>query len=369
MMTPSAPLTAYRGYAQGGTVDESFFTDSDGQQIPISYGPPAPTEQTPAPAPTVNPSPGGIMGPVISGLVSSVPPSAFTGETSTPPSSTAPNQLTLTDTVGPPLPNTGPITPRTRQQERDDLQGLLDYHKSVLAKAQLGTPAYTETLQNISKLRSNLTAHDYAMAHPAGALSAAQTAGMAQGRDLAARMYPSLKPAAAAQMFPTVPRTTGRVPQPYNTSSMYSNLQPLAPRMPRGPITTLPITPPVTSPPATPPGEHPAGAQYLTFSSNGVTYQPNQLANGNVTYKPVENPSAKATGGIASLAQGGYPRMTGAINGPGTETSDSIPAMLSNNEFVFTAKAVRAAGGGSARQGAKRMYALMHQLERNAARG
>jgi hypothetical protein len=74
----------------------------------------------------------------------------------------------------------------------------------------------------------------------------------------------------------------------------------------------------------------------------------------------------------SSFAQGGnthYPRRTGPIDGPGTGTSDSIPAMLSNNEFVFTAKAVRAAGGGSARQGAKRMYALMHQLERNAARG
>ena len=43
--------------------------------------------------------------------------------------------------------------------------------------------------------------------------------------------------------------------------------------------------------------------------------------------------------------------------------------MLSDGEFVMTAKAVRGAGGGSRREGAKRMYALMHQLERNAARG
>jgi len=76
-----------------------------------------------------------------------------------------------------------------------------------------------------------------------------------------------------------------------------------------------------------------------------------------------------ADGGIAALAQGGYPRMNGQINGPGTEKSDSIPAMLSDGEFVMTAKAVRGAGGGSRREGAKRMYALMHQLERNAARG
>jgi hypothetical protein len=74
-------------------------------------------------------------------------------------------------------------------------------------------------------------------------------------------------------------------------------------------------------------------------------------------------------GGIAALAQGGYPRRNGQISGPGTEKSDSIPAMLSDGEFVMTAKAVRGAGGGSRREGAKRMYALMNQLERNAARG
>jgi len=74
-------------------------------------------------------------------------------------------------------------------------------------------------------------------------------------------------------------------------------------------------------------------------------------------------------GGIATLGSGGYPRKTGQINGPGTGTSDSIPAMLSDGEFVMTAKAVRGAGKGDRRAGAKRMYALMNQLEKNAARG
>jgi len=67
------------------------------------------------------------------------------------------------------------------------------------------------------------------------------------------------------------------------------------------------------------------------------------------------------------MNQGGqpthFPRKTGQINGPGTGTSDSIPAMLSDGEFVFTARAVRNAGGGSRRKGAKRMYALMKKLE------
>ena len=80
-----------------------------------------------------------------------------------------------------------------------------------------------------------------------------------------------------------------------------------------------------------------------------------------------------ATGGVASLdqyRQGGqpnhFPRKNGPINGPGTGTSDSIPAMLSDGEFVFTAKAVRGAGGGSRRAGAKRMYALMKAFEGKA---
>jgi hypothetical protein len=45
------------------------------------------------------------------------------------------------------------------------------------------------------------------------------------------------------------------------------------------------------------------------------------------------------------------------------EKADDIPAMLSNNEFVFTADAVRAAGGGSVNKGAQKMYNLMKSLE------
>jgi len=45
------------------------------------------------------------------------------------------------------------------------------------------------------------------------------------------------------------------------------------------------------------------------------------------------------------------------------EKADDIPAMLSNNEFVFTADAVRGAGKGNVNEGAKKMYALMRKLE------
>lgn len=45
------------------------------------------------------------------------------------------------------------------------------------------------------------------------------------------------------------------------------------------------------------------------------------------------------------------------------EKADDVPARLSKNEFVFTADAVRAAGGGSVDEGAKKMYKTMKELE------
>ena len=61
---------------------------------------------------------------------------------------------------------------------------------------------------------------------------------------------------------------------------------------------------------------------------------------------------AFAQGGAVAMAEGGdvpidpanFPVMDGQIDGPGTETSDDIPAMLSDGEFVMTAKAVKGAG-------------------------
>ena len=46
------------------------------------------------------------------------------------------------------------------------------------------------------------------------------------------------------------------------------------------------------------------------------------------------------------------------------EKADDVPAMLSKNEFVMTADAVRGAGGGSIEKGAQRMYDTMKSLER-----
>ena len=83
-----------------------------------------------------------------------------------------------------------------------------------------------------------------------------------------------------------------------------------------------------------------------------------------------------AQGGLMSLSKGGdvdFPRMNGPISGPGTETSDDIPAMLSDGEFVVNAKAVRGIGRlegagkskeAQRREGARMMYALQRAGEK-----
>ena len=80
----------------------------------------------------------------------------------------------------------------------------------------------------------------------------------------------------------------------------------------------------------------------------------------------------KANGGIMGYNMGGSVlpngmemdyRGGGFIPMGSKEKADDVPARVSKNEFVMTADAVRAAGGGSVNQGAKRMYDLMNNLE------
>jgi len=72
----------------------------------------------------------------------------------------------------------------------------------------------------------------------------------------------------------------------------------------------------------------------------------------------------RAAGG--SIDSMDFPPKIGAIYGPGTETSDDVPAMLSDGEFVMTAAAVRGAGNGSREAGMNTMYNLMRNFERVA---
>lgn len=92
------------------------------------------------------------------------------------------------------------------------------------------------------------------------------------------------------------------------------------------------------------------GLQFGGTRTTAAPYNP-------YTYSP---PRRAAKGGSMET---NFPRKNGHISGPGTGTSDDIPAMLSDGEFVFTAKAVRNMGNGSRRLGAKKMYALMKKLE------
>jgi len=66
--------------------------------------------------------------------------------------------------------------------------------------------------------------------------------------------------------------------------------------------------------------------------------RPMAAAGGGAVY-----PMRYANGGDVAMED--FERMNGGINGPGTETSDDVPAMLSDGEFVFTGEAVRGAGG------------------------
>jgi hypothetical protein len=163
-------------------------------------------------------------------------------------------------------------------------------------------------------------------------------------------------------------RIIGSLPIPDLTITEIENPTPFEPMEPFVPF---PIPPEILEELPIPAGGGIGDLDYSNFgpeSEEGERDEPDDYGQffrhgGPVGFPPIR------TGGIASLATGGYPRRTGQINGPGTATSDSIPAMLSDGEFVMTAKAVRGAGKGDRRKGAKKMYALMHQLERNASRG
>jgi len=70
-------------------------------------------------------------------------------------------------------------------------------------------------------------------------------------------------------------------------------------------------------------------------------------------------------GGISNLEA--FPRRNGGISGPGTPTSDDIPAMLSDGEFVMTEAAVRGMGNGNRQKGIQNMYQVMDNLESRVA--
>jgi hypothetical protein len=83
-------------------------------------------------------------------------------------------------------------------------------------------------------------------------------------------------------------------------------------------------------------------------------------AGGGIMSMPMGEPRVNQ-GGVTELdyrAKGGFVPV--GIK----EKADDVPAMLSKNEFVFTADAVRGAGNGSIEKGAQKMYDTMKNLER-----
>ena len=94
----------------------------------------------------------------------------------------------------------------------------------------------------------------------------------------------------------------------------------------------------------------------------------------NMNFSVPQEPFRGARGGIVDVLESLRPRMAGGGTimdytrgghavGPGTGTSDSIDAKLSDGEFVMTAKAVENLGGGDRYEGARKMYDMMNVLD------
>ena len=111
----------------------------------------------------------------------------------------------------------------------------------------------------------------------------------------------------------------------------------------------------------------------------GITFQTaaEAMANPNLRFKPQAQYANVAEGGRIGAQEGGlmnlggmekdYRNEGGFVPIGAEEKADDVPARLSKNEFVFTADAVRAAGGGDIDRGAEVMENLMENLE--GARG
>jgi hypothetical protein len=106
----------------------------------------------------------------------------------------------------------------------------------------------------------------------------------------------------------------------------------------------------------------PAGGTPVQGNSQSFSLPNIYKTGGRVNYfMGSEIPVRQNQGGISELdlrAKGGY------IPVGIKEKADDVPAMLSKNEFVFTADAVRGAGGGNINKGAQKMYKLMKSLEK-----
>ena len=120
----------------------------------------------------------------------------------------------------------------------------------------------------------------------------------------------------------------------------------------------------------------------MAMQEEDIQFNPQMMANGGLIgshvpgyttppgYNRFDYPSGgvrvgRAEGGIMDLGgmEKDYRQEGGFVPLGGEEKADDVPARLSKNEFVFTADAVRAAGGGDIDQGAEVMENVMNNLE------
>jgi len=158
--------------------------------------------------------------------------------------------------------------------------------------------------------------------------------------------------AAAANRIPKAKSTTVSAPGAVGAAAGHKLVTALANTIPRAKSTTVSA-----------PGAVQAAGQHM-----GVTWAANAIPGWKSTYVTADTAQSvgaiagvqwalsglrdrvvyvttvvRTVSGTASLAGGG-PAASGLIRGPGSETSDSIPAWLSNGEFVMRAKAVKKYG-------------------------
>ena len=103
---------------------------------------------------------------------------------------------------------------------------------------------------------------------------------------------------------------------------------------------------------------------FIDQNRNGIDDRQEASYGGRIGYEYGSMPMGEPRRNPAGIMELDYRAKGGFVPPVGIkEKADDIPAMLSNNEFVFTADAVRNAGEGNVNKGAQRMYGLMKQLE------
>jgi len=107
--------------------------------------------------------------------------------------------------------------------------------------------------------------------------------------------------------------------------------------------------------------------QLMVVYQAAMEQQPREeMMQEDIEFNPqMSQPQMAAEGGLMSLGgmEKDYRQEGGFVPLGKKEKADDVPARLSKNEFVFTADAVRAAGGGDIDQGAEVMENMMNNLE------